>query len=227
MLTVSQLQVHYGKIPALHKVSMHIESGEIVALLGSNGAGKTTTLRAISGLVPYRGEIFFQQKNLHRIAAYKRIKVGIAHVPEGRGIFQDLTVEENLRLACWGAKDSDYEFMQHLFPQLLPRQKQVAKTLSGGEQQMLAIARALLRKPKLLLLDEPSMGLSPKLMQEVFAALKKINEEGVSILLVEQNAYMALNLAHRAYILENGRIGLHGQAASLSKDPKVKELYLG
>lgn len=198
-----------------------------MALLGSNGAGKTSTLRAISNAIPYEGQIEYQGQNLAKIAAYKRIGMGIAHVPEGRGIFKDLTVLENLRLACWGVRGISYDFVYQLFPKLHERQKQLASTLSGGEQQMLAIGRALLRKPKLLLLDEPSMGLSPKLMSEVFDVLKKIHAEGVSILLVEQNAFMALDIADRAYVLENGTIGIAGSAELLKNDPKIKELYLG
>lgn len=226
MLTISNLQLHYDSIPALHGISLQVADNEIVTLLGSNGAGKTSTLRAISGLVRYQGSICYQGQDLANIAPHRRIDLGIAHVPEGRGIFADLTVAENLRLATWGAKNCDYTAIYQLFPALQQRQKQLSSTLSGGEQQMLAIARALLRKPKLLLLDEPSMGLAPKLMEEVFAALQKIHAEGVAILLVEQNAHLALRVADRAYVLENGRIGLAGNAAELSRDPKVKELYL-
>jgi branched-chain amino acid transport system ATP-binding protein len=221
------LSLNYGRIPALHNISLQVGKGEIVALLGSNGAGKTSTLRAISGLLNYKGDILYEGQNLAQVAAHKRIGLGIAHVPEGRGIFNDLTVLENLRLACWGVRHVADEFVYVLFPKLRERQKQLASTLSGGEQQMLAIARALLRKPKLLLLDEPSMGLSPKLMSEVFAVLKKIHAEGVAILLVEQNAAMALSIANRAYVLENGAIGLSGEAAVLMKDDRVRELYLG
>ncbi|HVV68033.1 MAG TPA: ABC transporter ATP-binding protein [Gammaproteobacteria bacterium] len=227
MLTISQLSLKYGTIPALHDISLEVADNEIVTLLGSNGAGKTSTLRAISGLVRYQGIIKYQNQDLADIPSHKRINLGIAHVPEGRGIFSDLTVIENLRLAGWGVRNLDFNAVYKLFPQLRERHKQAAGTLSGGEQQMLAIARALLRKPKLLLLDEPSMGLSPKLMLEVFAALKKIHAEGVGILLVEQNAHLALNLAQRAYVLENGRIALSGNAAVLMKDSRIKELYLG
>lgn len=227
MLTINNLYLNYGNIPALHGISLEIKENEIVTLLGSNGAGKSSTLRAISGLVRYQGNILYDGKDLSKSAAHHRIQLGIAHVPEGRGIFSSLTVNENLRLAYWGIKkNTRFDLVYQLFPQLKERQKQLAGTLSGGEQQMLAIARALLRKPKLLLLDEPSMGLSPKLMGEVFTALKKIHAEGVSILLVEQNAHMALNIAQRAYVLENGIIGLNGEAEALRKDTRIKELYL-
>jgi branched-chain amino acid transport system ATP-binding protein len=227
MLTISHLSLNYKGIPALHDVSLQVGEGEIVALLGSNGAGKSSTLRAISGLIQYAGKILFQGQDLAQTAAHLRITAGIAHVPEGRGIMTDLTVHENLKLATWGAGACDYSLLYQLFPRLQEREKQLAGTLSGGEQQMLAIARALLRKPKLLLLDEPSMGLAPKLMMEVFAALKKVHATaGVAILLVEQNAHLALNFAQRAYVLENGRVGLVGEAALLKHDPKVKELYL-
>ncbi len=227
MLNISQLNLKYGTIPALHDISLQVANNEIVALLGGNGAGKTSTLRAISGLVHYRGNIKYHGQDLAKIAAYKRIQLGIAHVPEGRGIFSDLTVMENLRLAGWGGRAIDFNSVYELFPRLRERQKQAAGTLSGGEQQMLAIARALLRKPELLLLDEPSMGLAPKLMLEVFAALKKIHAEGVSILLVEQNAHLALNLAQRAYVLENGNIALSGDATMLMNHNRIKDLYLG
>lgn len=226
MLTISDLYLNYDAIPALHGISLQVNENDIVTLLGSNGAGKSSTLRAISGLVPYQGKIFWQGKDLSKTAAHCRIELGIAHVPEGRGIFADLTVNENLRLAKWHRDKLDDTLIYQLFPQLKERQKQPAGTLSGGEQQMLAIARALLRKPKLLLLDEPSMGLSPKLMGEVFEVLKKIHAEGVAILLVEQNAHLALGIANRAYVLENGRVGLSGNATDLIHDPKIKELYL-
>jgi len=226
MLTITNLSLNYDGIPALHNVSLQVGDQEIVTLLGGNGAGKSSTLRAISGLVRYSGKIIYDGQDLTTVAPHRRIALGIAHVPEGRGIISDLTVAENLRLATWGASHCHYDEIYSLFPRLPERHKQLAGTLSGGEQQMLAIARALLRKPKLLLLDEPSMGLSPKLMIEVFAALQKIHAEGVAILLVEQNARLALTFAERAYILENGRIALAGKAALLKNDVKVKELYL-
>lgn len=226
MLTISNLAVSYGAIPALHRISLQIANNEIVALLGSNGAGKSSTLRAISGLLPYQGQITYQDKNLAHVAPYQRTHLGIGHVPEGRGIFADLTVGENLRLATWGVKSPDYATIYALFPTLETRQRQLAGTLSGGEQQMLAIARALLRKPSLLLLDEPSMGLAPKLVDEVFSALRKIHANGVAILLVEQNVHLALQVAQRAYVLENGNIGLEGSTAELQQNPKIKTLYL-
>jgi len=226
MLTISNLNLSYDGIPALHDVSLQVASHEIVTLLGNNGAGKSSTLRAISGLVRYAGKICYHGQDLADTAPHRRIELGIAHVPEGRGIISDLTVSENLRLATWGARGCDFTSVFQLFPRIQERHKQLAGTLSGGEQQMLAIARALLRKPRLLLLDEPSMGLAPKLMNEVFAALKKVHAEGVAILLVEQNARLALNFAERAYILENGNVALTGEAALLKNDSKVKELYL-
>ena len=226
MLKIAQLSLHYGNIPALHQISLEVANNEVVALLGSNGAGKTSTLKSISGLVNYVGQINYEDKDLAKIAPHRRIEMGIAHVPEGRGIFGDLTVYENLRLASWGSAKVSYDYVYQLFPILQTRSQQLACTLSGGEQQMLAIARALMRKPKLLLLDEPSMGLSPKLMAEVFAALKIIHDEGVSILLVEQNIHLALQLAHRAYVLENGKIALSGEAKNFINDPKLRELYL-
>ncbi len=228
MLTITDLRVNYDGIPALHGISLQVAHNEIVTLLGSNGAGKTSTLRAISGLLPYQGNITYNDQDLAHVAPYRRIVSGIAHVPEGRGIFSSLTVAENLRLAMWGmqAGDGDDAAAYDLFPQLKQRSKQMAGTLSGGEQQMLAIARALLRKPKLLLLDEPSMGLAPKLMEQVFLTLKKIHAEGVAILLVEQNVHLALTIATRAYVLENGKLGLEGDAAVLRGDPRIKELYL-
>lgn len=226
MLTIEQLSVHYGGVAAVREISLQVAKQEIVALLGSNGAGKTTTLRAVSGLVPYRGTIHYCGQNLAKIAPHHRIELGIAHVPEGRGIFPGLTVWENLRLASWGATKINYDMAYELFPRLRERRKQLVSTLSGGEQQMLAIARALLRNPTLLILDEPSMGLAPKLMQEVFAVLQAIHQRGVGILLVEQNAHAALQLAQRAYVLENGAVGLSGDAATFIADPKIKELYL-
>lgn len=226
MLSIQQLSVYYGRIPAIHSISLEVNNNEVIALLGGNGAGKTSTLKAVSGLVNYQGMITYNGVDLRKIPPHRRIELGIAHVPEGRGIFGDLTVFENLRLASWGSKKLSYDYVYQLFPILQTRSQQLASTLSGGEQQMLAIARALMRKPQLLLLDEPSMGLSPKLMVEVFAALKLIHNEGVSILLVEQNVTLALGLAKRAYVLENGNIALSGEADSFVNDPKIRELYL-
>ncbi len=226
MLTISNLFLNYDSIPALHGISLQVANNEIVTLLGSNGAGKTSTLRAVSGLVKYRRKIEYQGEDLSKTPPHQRINLGIAHVPEGRGIFGDLTVSENLRLAGWGVQAMDYGFVYELFPQLKTRHKQMANTLSGGEQQMLAISRALLRKPKMLLLDEPSMGLAPKLMGQVFEALQRIHAEGVGILLVEQNANLALKIAKRAYVLENGVIALNGDTAEFVNDPKIRELYL-
>lgn len=226
MLSIENLQVNYNGIPALHGVSLELKPGEIVALLGNNGAGKSSTLRAVSGMVSYQGKILYQGQDLKDIPAYKRMAFGIAHVPEGRGIFSDLTVAENLKLATWGAKHTDITIVFELFPKLRERKQQLASTLSGGEQQMLAIGRALMRKPSLLLLDEPSMGLAPALVEEVFKTLQNTHQLGVSILLVEQNACLAFKVASRAYILETGNVALMGSSQALMQDTRVKDLYL-
>jgi branched-chain amino acid transport system ATP-binding protein len=233
LLTIKKLAVAYGAIRALHGIDLELNEGEIVSLLGANGAGKSTTLRAISRVIPAAaGEIEFAGRSLANIPAHQVVSLGIAQVPEGRGIFPSLTVLENLQLATWTCRskargDNSYDRIFKLFPRLAERQKQLAGTLSGGEQQMLAVARALMTNCRLMLLDEPSMGLSPLLVKEVFRILQEINEQGTAILLVEQNANMALKIAHRGYVLENGRIVLHGPAAQLAQDPRVKEAYLG
>jgi branched-chain amino acid transport system ATP-binding protein len=233
LLRVENLAVSYGAIKALHGINLTIAEGEIVSLLGANGAGKSTTLRAISRMLPLQGgDIFYRDQSVKQIPAHQLVAMGIGHVPEGRGIFPNLTVQENLALAAWTQKNkqrlaASYEKVFALFPRLEERRPQLGGTLSGGEQQMLAVGRALMTDCRLMLLDEPSMGLSPLLVKEVFRALQAINAQGMTILLVEQNAHMALKIAHRGYVLENGRMVLEGPAAELAKDPRVKEAYLG
>lgn len=233
LLEVEDLSVHYGAICALHGVCFDVNPGEIVTLIGANGAGKSTSLKSISGLVkPSSGQIKFQDKELNGIPAHKIAGLGIAHVPEGRKPFSNLTVYENLRLGAYNTNNKteinnamDRVFVS--FPRLKERLGQPAGTLSGGEQQMLAMGRGLMARPKLLMLDEPSMGLSPILVSEIFAIIKEINQQGTSILLVEQNAFMALSIAQRAYVLETGRIVISGNASEMKEDPKVKAAYLG
>jgi len=240
MLKIENLSVCYGAIRALHDVSLEVNEGEIVTLLGANGAGKTTTLRAVSGLVPSTGgKISWKGKPLSEqaSAAHEIVRLGIAHSPEGRRIFGNLTVEENLQMGAFirptrtaenkKALADDYDHVFELFPRLKERCPQLAGTLSGGEQQMLAIARALMQRPQLLMLDEPSLGIAPVLVESIFRALVKINKEGMTILLVEQNAAAALSIAHRAYVLETGRTTLSGPAREIAANPKVKEAYLG
>jgi len=231
-LEVRDLEVHYDGIRALHGVSFTVLKGEIVTLIGANGAGKTSILRAISGLTPYTGSIVFEGQDLQRVPAHQIVGLGIAHVPEGRGIFGNLTVRENLHLATWQRKDKeeievDYDRVFTLFPRLMERRDQPSGTLSGGEQQMLAVGRALMSRGRLLLLDEPSMGLAPRLVREIFRVIQDINQSGVTILLVEQNANMALHIASRAYVLETGAVILSGAGRELLGDPRVKEAYLG
>ena len=235
LLSVNNLQVSYDRIKALHGINFHIDEGEIVCIIGANGAGKSTTLRAISRLVPAEEgtEMTFMGKNLLDYPADKIVsELGISHVPEGRRLFGNLTVMENLKLATFSRKDNqiidqDIERVFTIFPRLKERMKQKAGTLSGGEQQMLAVGRAFMSGRKVMLLDEPSMGLAPLLMMDVFKALKEINEEGTTILLVEQNARMALHFAQRGYVLETGSIILEGNSKDLLEDPKVKQSYLG
>jgi branched-chain amino acid transport system ATP-binding protein len=233
LLSIQDLHVAYGNILALQGISLEVREGEIVTLIGANGAGKSTLLRAISGIVPIRsGRITFDGMDLGAIPAHRVVEMGVAHVPEGRGIFANLTVLENLKLSTWSRKDhrnlrQDYERVFAVFPRLAERQNQLAGTLSGGEQQMLAVARALMTRGRLMLLDEPSMGLAPVLVREIFQTLREINASGTTILLVEQNARQALKLAHRGYVLEIGRLTLAGDAKELMDNPSVKNAYLG
>ncbi|OTA40843.1 MAG: ABC transporter ATP-binding protein [Symbiobacterium thermophilum] len=217
---------------ALHGISLTVAEGEIVTLIGANGAGKSTTLRAVSGLVRARsGQILFEGHDITRIPAHRIVALGIGHVPEGRKIFTDMAVQENLELGAYIADPrrfrEDLEAVFERFPRLRERRRQSAATLSGGEQQMLALGRALMLRPRLLLLDEPSMGLSPRLVEEIFAIIVALNRAGTTVLLVEQNAAMALSIAHRAYVLETGRVVLEGPAKELRNHPAVKEAYLG
>jgi branched-chain amino acid transport system ATP-binding protein len=233
LLSIQDLKVAYGNILALQGISLEVREGEIVTLIGANGAGKSTLLRAISGIVPIRsGKITFGSVNLGATPAHRIVELGVAHVPEGRGIFANLTVLENLKLATWSRKDrkdlqQEYQRVFDLFPRLAERQHQLAGTLSGGEQQMLAVGRALMTRGKLVLLDEPSMGLSPVLVREIFQTVREINATGTTILLVEQNARQALKLANRGYVLETGLLTVSGNADELLDNPGVKAAYLG
>jgi len=233
MFEVRDLDVYYGPIRAVHAISFDVKQGEIVTLIGANGAGKTTTLKTVSGLIrPKGGDVIFQGANITRLPPHKITAMGLIHVPEGRKIIGDMTVRENLLMGAFTRKDraeiqNSMEEVFTRFPRLKERAGQLAGTLSGGEQQMLAIGRGLMAKPKLLLLDEPSMGLSPILVEEIFAIVQTINQQGVTILLVEQNAYMALQVAHRAYVLETGRIILSGPSAEVMANDKVRSAYLG
>ena len=232
ILAVSHLRVSYDSIQAVDDISFDVGKGEIVTLIGANGAGKSSILRAISGLIPYSGSITYSGKGLKNIAPDKIVATGIAHVPEGRGIFGNLTVLENLKIATWQCKDKAdrarrFEYVFNLFPRLKEREKQPGGTLSGGEQQMLAVARALMTRARMMLLDEPSMGLSPKLTQEIFHLLGEIRKTGITILLVEQNANKALHLASHGYVLEAGSIILSGTGQELIGNPLIKTAYLG
>ena len=232
MLEIKDLEVFYGVIQAIKGVSFHVEEGEVIALIGANGAGKTTILHTITGLLtPKTGNIYFEGKDITKIPGHKIVSMGMAHVPEGRRIFAQLTVQENLEMGAYLRTDNkveeDLAKIYQRFPRLSERKRQLAGTLSGGEQQMLAMGRALMSKPKLLLLDEPSMGLSPILVNEIFKIIQEINEEGVTVLLVEQNANKALSIANRAYVLETGHITVSGDAKDVASNPKVREAYLG
>jgi branched-chain amino acid transport system ATP-binding protein len=232
VLSVFGLEVSYGTIPALNGITMHVEKGEIVTLIGANGAGKTTTLRTISGLLkPRAGTVTYNDQDITGVKPHIITAKGLSHVPEGRGIFANLTVNDNLELGAYLRKDkiseAEYERIFTLFPVLKQRIKQNAGTLSGGEQQMLAISRALMSKPQVLLLDEPSLGLAPQMVQTIFRVIREINAEGTTILLVEQNAHMALTTAHRGYVMETGRIVLTDSSKALLASDRVKKAYLG
>ena len=231
-LTIEELKVSYGDIHAVKGVSFDVREGEIFTLIGANGAGKTSTLRAISGLLRYHGRVLLDGRKLDEVAPDQIVAMGIAHVPEGRGIFGNLTVMENLRLGAWIRRDrkavaGDLERIFKVLPRLRERRDQPAGTLSGGEQQMLAVARALMSSARILLLDEPSMGLAPKLVKEIYNVVHEINQAGVTVLLVEQNANLALRLANRGAVLENGLISLSGSGAELLANAQVREAYLG
>ena len=233
LLQIQNLHVKYGNIEVLHGVSVDVREGEIVSILGANGAGKSTTLLTISGLVrPAQGQILLNETPLHTMKAHDIVRAGIAHIPEGRRMFGTLTVQENLRLGAFTSNDhqriqQNQEWIYELFPILKERRNQLAGTLSGGEQQMLAIGRGLMIHPKILLLDEPSLGLAPLLVKTIFQTLQKINAAGVTVVLVEQNARMALKIAHRGYVLEVGKIVLHDEANALLANSDVQNAYLG
>ncbi|HUP86474.1 MAG TPA: ABC transporter ATP-binding protein [Acidimicrobiales bacterium] len=234
VLELEDVRVHYGKVEALKGISFSVRRGEIVALIGGNGAGKTTTMKTISGVRPLTsGRVAFEGTDLARVPAHLRVERGLSQAPEGRGIFPGMTVVENLEMGLYGRRATkaeaaaDFERVFSLFPRLAERRKQVGGTLSGGEQQMLAIGRALMAGPKVLLLDEPSMGLAPKLVAQIFSIITEINRQGTTVLLVEQNASQALQRAHRAYVLETGRVLKSGAAADLLDDPSVRAAYLG
>jgi branched-chain amino acid transport system ATP-binding protein len=232
MLEVLDLQVTYGAVMALDGLSLSVPAGRIVALLGANGSGKTTVIRAITGLaVPARGRIVFEGREIQGLPPHDIIRRGLAVVPEGRRIFANLTVKENLLLGAYFRQEREFardlDWLYETFPRLAQRQGQAAGTLSGGEQQMLALGRALMSRPRLLLLDEPSLGLAPLLVKEVFQIIRYLQEQGVTILLVEQNAFAALHITHYAYILESGRLALEGSGAELLKHPRLKDAYLG
>jgi branched-chain amino acid transport system ATP-binding protein len=233
MLKIEGLTVKYGNIEALHGINLEVSEGEIVTLIGANGAGKTTTLHSVSGIIPkVSGRIEFLGQDLEKTSAEKRVEMGLVQVPEGRRMFANLTVQENLEMGAYLPRvrkntKANMESVMERFPRLKERCRQLAGTLSGGEQQMLAIGRALMSEPKMLLLDEPSMGLAPILVQEIFSIIRWINQQGVTILLVEQNAHMALNTANRAYVLETGRIVTGGLCSELRKSEEIRKAYLG
>lgn len=233
MLEVKDLEVYYGMIQAIKGISFEVNKGEVIALIGANGAGKTTTLHTITGLLsPKKGSVMFEGKDITKIPAHKIVSMGMAHVPEGRRVFADLSVYENLKLGAYTRKDKenlnkDLESIYERFPRLAERKNQSAGTLSGGEQQMLAIGRALMSKPSIILMDEPSMGLSPILVNEIFDIIESISKSGTTVLLVEQNAKKALSIADRAYVLETGKIVTSGKASELLEDDSIKKAYLG
>lgn len=233
MLELRDIHVFYDHVPALKGLSLNVKKGEIVALIGGNGAGKSTTLRAIQGLAKiFKGDVLWENKIITGMEPYEIVSLGIAHCPEGRQVFPSMTVEENLAMGKVAASNKDNKtnslsFVYEIFPRLAERKRQMAGSLSGGEQQMLAIGRALMPNPKLLMLDEPSMGLAPILVESIFEMIKNINQQGITILIVEQNAYMALENASRGYVIENGIIGLFGNSKELLDNPHVREAYLG
>ena len=231
LLTVEDLRAGYGPLEILQGIDLVVDKGEIVVILGANGAGKTTTMRALSGMISRRGSVNFLDKNISETSAESIVKLGMAHVPQGRGTFSDLSVEDNLRAGAYirnDAIDEDLERWYGVFPRLKERRTQKAGSLSGGEQQMLAIARALMSRPQLLLCDEPSLGLAPLVTQELFGVIQRLNqEEGLSVLLVEQNANLALKVATRVYLLETGRVVASGSAADLAADDSIRKAYLG
>ena len=233
LLSIEQLQVAYGGIRAVKGIDLEVKAGELVCLIGANGAGKTTTLRAITGIVhPAAGTVRYDGEDISRLKPHQIARKGLAMVPEGRGVFAQLTIEENLAMGAYARSDArgvaaDVERSFSLFPRLKERRSQTAGTLSGGEQQMLAIARALMSRPKLLLLDEPSMGLAPLMVEKIFDVIRTIAAEGVTLLLVEQNARLALEVSHRGYVLEGGLVTLTGEGKTLLHDPRIREAYLG
>lgn len=232
LLSASDLHVFYGAIHALKGIRFYVNAGEIVSLIGGNGAGKTTTLRGISGLIESQGKLEFKGENISELPAHQRVQMGIAQCPEGRGVFPQMSIFENLQLGAYLRSDkaqikADLEMCFALFPRLKERSKQLAGTLSGGEQQMLAICRALMSKPQLLLLDEPSMGLAPLIVAQIFEIIQNLNKNGMTVLLVEQNASLALKISHRAYVLETGSLVLEGRGADLLVNPDVQKAYLG
>ena len=233
MLEIKDLEVYYGMIQAIKGISFEVNEGEVIALIGANGAGKTTTLHAVTGLIPAKaGEIIFDGKNVAKIPGHKIVSMGMAHVPEGRRVFAELSVYQNLKMGAYTRKDKDeiagnLEMVYKRFPRLKERKNQMAGTLSGGEQQMLAMGRALMSQPKIILMDEPSMGLSPIFVNEIFDIIREVSAAGTTVLLVEQNAKKALSIADRAYVLETGRITLQGDAKELMNDESVKKAYLG
>jgi len=233
MLKIENIEVYYGMINAIKGVSFEVNEGEVIALIGANGAGKTTILHTITGLIaPKSGSVFFEGRDLTKTPAHKIVYLGMAHVPEGRRVFQQLTVLENLKLGAFSVKnkrkiEENLAYVYKHFPRLEERKNQIAGTLSGGEQQMLAMGRALMSNPKIILMDEPSMGLSPLLVNEIFKIIGEVSKEGTTVLLVEQNAKKALSIADRAYVLETGNIVMEGKASDLLNDPKIKAAYLG
>ena len=233
ILELRDLRVHYGAIEALRGISLEVQEGQVVALIGANGAGKTTTLRAVTRMLrPTSGSVRFRGEEVSRLASHEIVARGMAHAPEGRGIFLNLTVQENLDLGAYLRRDrpgiaEDLSRVFDLFPILAERRSQVSGTLSGGEQQMLAVGRALMSRPKLMLLDEPSLGLAPQVVERIFLVLRQVNEGGVALLLVEQNAHKALQIAHRAYVLETGEVVMRGTGKELLASPEVRKVYLG